>query len=192
MSTSYSGLVVAGFGTKEIFPTLISTRVDGCVAGTLRLKRATRHKIGRESPGAVMAFAQSDMVKRFMNGVDPYFLSLLSLEDLVYNFGKTAVEARGVVTDHQDKRLRLAAKEYVGKHMEGVRRHIRSVFSDPVVEVVAHLPREDLATMAESLVSLTSLKRHVSWELETVREPVDVAVLSKGVGFVWVKRKALA
>ena len=139
-----------------------------------------------------MAFAQSDMVKRFMNGVDPYFLSLLSLEDLVYNFGKTAVEARGVVTDHQDKRLRLAAKEYVGKHMEGVRRHIRSVFSDPVVEVVAHLPREDLATMAESLVSLTSLKRHVSWELETVREPVDVAVLSKGVGFVWVKRKALA
>ena len=61
-----------------------------------------------------------------------------------------------------------------------------------MVDVVAHPPKEDLATMAESLVSLTSLKRHVSSEPETVGGPVDVSVLSKGTGFVWAKRKALA
>ena len=51
------------------------------------------------------------------------------------------------------------------------------------------MPPEDLATMAESLVSLTSLKRHVSSEEETVGGPVDVAVVSKGNGFAWVKNK---
>ena len=192
-SASYSGLVIAGFGIKEMFPSVISARIDGCVADTLRLQEVTPMNIGRSSPAAVGAFAQREMVERFMNGVDPDFLKyLLSLEDLVYNFGKVALEARGALTSRQDEALRLAAEKEVGKYMEGVRKLLRDHFSNPVVEVVAHLPKEDLATMAESLVSLTSLKRHVSSELETVAGPVDVAVLSKGSGFVWVKRKALA
>ena len=44
--------------------------------------------------------------------------------------------------------------------------------------------------MAESLVGLTSLKMHVSSEEETVSGPVDVAVVSKGNGFIWVKNKS--
>lgn len=193
MSTSFSGIVVAGFGTDEMFPRVISAHVDGCVAGAIRLRRSTRQNIGRRNPAAVMAFAQREMVERFMEGVDPDFLRyLLSLEDLVYNFGKAALTARGALTASQDSALRSAAREEVNKYMEGVQNHLHEDFSRPVVEVVAHLPREDLAAMAESLVSLTSLKRHVSSELETVGGPVDVAVLSKGAGFLWVKRKALA
>ena len=192
MSTSSSGLVLAGFGTKEIFPTLISVEVDGCVAGAIRVRRAMRQNVGRRNPAAVMAFAQSEMVERFMDGVDPDFMGYLqSLEDLVYNFGKAALKARGALTGHQDKALRSAAKKEVGEYRKRMHKFLHEYFSSPVVEAVAHLPRDDLATMAESLVSLTSLKRHVSSELETVGGPVDVAVLSKGAGFVWVKRKAL-
>jgi len=43
--------------------------------------------------------------------------------------------------------------------------------------------------MAESLVSLTSFKRKVTMESETVGGPIDVAVISKGDGFIWIKRK---
>ena len=43
--------------------------------------------------------------------------------------------------------------------------------------------------MAESLVNLTSFKRHVSSEAETVGGPTDVAVITKGDGFIWIKRK---
>ena len=43
--------------------------------------------------------------------------------------------------------------------------------------------------MAEALVSLTSFKRRFSLDAETVGGPVDVAVLSKGDGFIWIKRK---
>ena len=51
------------------------------------------------------------------------------------------------------------------------------------------LPKDELANMAETLVNLTSFKRRVSMSAETVGGPVDVAVISKGDGFVWIKRK---
>lgn len=43
--------------------------------------------------------------------------------------------------------------------------------------------------MAEALVHLTSLKRRISMDDETVGGPIDVAVISRGDGMVWIKRK---
>jgi len=43
--------------------------------------------------------------------------------------------------------------------------------------------------MAEALVNLTAFKRHVARQAETVGGPIDVAVISSGDGFVWIKRK---
>ena len=57
------------------------------------------------------------------------------------------------------------------------------------MEVVTHLPKEELASMAEALINLTSLKRRVSLDQETVGGPIDIAIISKGDGFVWIKRK---
>jgi ribosomal protein L3 len=55
--------------------------------------------------------------------------------------------------------------------------------------MVSLLPKDELANLAESLVALTSLHRKVSRDLETVGGPIDVAIISKGDGFIWVKRK---
>jgi len=55
--------------------------------------------------------------------------------------------------------------------------------------VVISLPKTELAAMAESLVNVTSMKRKVSLQAETVGGPVDVAVISKREGFVWIKKK---
>ena len=61
--------------------------------------------------------------------------------------------------------------------------------SGPVMSVVEVLPKEELADMAEALVNLTSFKRRVTPGAETVGGPIDVAVISKGDGLVWIKRK---
>ena len=55
--------------------------------------------------------------------------------------------------------------------------------------MAALLPKDELANLAESLVSLTALHRKVSRDLEAVGGAIDVAVISKGDGFVWIKRK---
>ena len=43
--------------------------------------------------------------------------------------------------------------------------------------------------MAEALVEITALRRKVGSTLESVGGPTDVAVISKGEGLVWLKRK---
>jgi hypothetical protein len=58
-----------------------------------------------------------------------------------------------------------------------------------LLNVVASLPKAELANFAESLLNLTSMKRHISTATETVGGPIDVALLSKGDGFIWIKRK---
>jgi len=62
-------------------------------------------------------------------------------------------------------------------------------FVSPVVDIVGDLPKDDLAAIAESLVNLTSFKHKITAEAETVGGPIDVAVISKGDGFIWIKRK---
>ena len=46
-----------------------------------------------------------------------------------------------------------------------------------------------MASMAESLIAITALKRRVTLGPDTVGGPIDVAVISKGDGFIWIKRK---
>lgn len=59
----------------------------------------------------------------------------------------------------------------------------------PIVDNVSVLPKEELGAMAESLVNLTKFRLRVSPERETVSVPIDVALISKGDGFIWLKRK---
>ena len=59
----------------------------------------------------------------------------------------------------------------------------------PLINAVSSLSKEDLAEMAESLIYLTYLKRRITFAEESVGGPVDVAIISKGDGFIWIKRK---
>jgi hypothetical protein len=55
--------------------------------------------------------------------------------------------------------------------------------------VASILPKNELAEMADSLVNLTCLRKRFSTDEETVGGPVDVAVISKGDGMIWIRRK---
>lgn len=48
---------------------------------------------------------------------------------------------------------------------------------------------EDIVNMAESLISITNLQRHITSSEETVGGPIDVAVITKTEGFLWAKQK---
>ena len=50
-------------------------------------------------------------------------------------------------------------------------------------------PKDELASIAEALVSLSAMERRMAGGRETVGGPVDLAVISKGDGFIWIKRK---
>jgi hypothetical protein len=85
--------------------------------------------------------------------------------------------------------IALASDSAVTEFQDGFKKYRQKALVSPVLKVVQSLPKEEMAAMAEALVELTALRRKVDSPLETVGGPVDVAVISKGDGFVWIKRK---
>ena len=189
-----SGVVVAGFGEREHFPSVVRYDLEGVVLNKVKFNKIGATSIGRGAESVIMPFAQREMVDLFMEGVDPNFRQsigatvegiLKGMPDLVVDPLHLSASSKKLVRQQIEVVSKGLAKVFNQKLQE----HSRSRHVDPIVQSVGALPKEELAAMAESLVNLTSFKRRVTRDLETVGGPIDVAVISKGDGFVWIKRK---
>lgn len=194
MSAARTGLVFAGFGTAEICPTIIAVEVDGMVSGKLKRHELNRIDIGRDTISAeILGFAQNDMVERFVNGVDPTYDSqvfeafngIMSgvLETIRSDMAKSGKKSSSV------EALSSLFTNMLDSAREELAKYRQENFRQPTIDLVRFMPKQELARLAESMIELTSLKRRVSWDQETVGGDVDVAVISKSEGFVWIKRK---
>ncbi|MDD1668310.1 MAG: hypothetical protein LUO97_00770, partial [Methanomicrobiales archaeon] len=142
----------------------------------------------------IIPFAQREMVDIFMSGLDPRFMGgfLAGLAKTFEEYPQLIIDSIEKLTDEEKGGLKAKFGETSKEIVLQIQNQLASYQafnSTPIVNVVAALPRSDLAAMAESLVNLTSLKRRVSLQAETVGGPVDVAVISRSDGFIWIKRK---
>ncbi|MEM7749601.1 MAG: hypothetical protein AAF346_15215 [Pseudomonadota bacterium] len=196
LSPSKTGLVFAGFGEKERFPSLVSFEIDGVFGGKIKFKRTASCDIDRSGTRAyVRPFAQQDMVDRFLYGLDDQVRSGIEK----YSKNMIGKIADGIISqleiENEDHRRELiesareAEKVFLRNLNDEAFKSIRSASRAEIEDMVEFMPKPELAKMAEALIDLTSIKRKVTRGLETVGGPVDVAVISKGEGFVWVKRK---
>jgi hypothetical protein len=131
-----------------------------------------------------------------MNGIDPYLQATIAeaTKKLMQDICKTVLDqldqpTTGITTELRDALNQALVKTH-GDFLDGLSKYSQRKFSEPIVRIVAVLPKDELAAMAEALVNLTKLKRRVSDQQETVGGPVDVALITKGDGFVWVRRKS--
>lgn len=193
-SPAYSGLVVAGFGERELLPSMVAYEIDGLISGRLKYTKQGWLDVTRKNTGAIVPFAQTDMVHRFMEGIDPDYAVQLreSVHELLLQNSIATAIAMGADDATLDA-IRPALETAVNASFEAFwKEDVRirkEQFAQPIIDMAMSLPKDELANLAEALVSLTSLQRRVSREIETVGGAVDVAVISKGDGFVWVKRK---
>lgn len=197
-SVSAGGIVFAGFGKDDIFPAVRAYTVEFVVNDVLKreLLPGLSFDVNQDGASAIMPYAQPDMVYRFIRGVDPEYSREIfrTLNTTAADYASQVIEAiRGRITDEQCTGLEAILREVGNKQPENLGKSIsgweRTKFIDPVVDVVGDLPKDELAAMAESLVNLTSFKLKITAEAETVGGPIDVAVISKGDGFIWIKRK---
>ena len=195
-SPASSGVVVAGFGTSQLFPALSHYLVDGVLAKDVRTRRIQKVQIGWRQSAVICPFAQQDMVQTFMDGLHPNYPRALAgfidetMRLFADHFGDQVQNALSS-DDYEGLlgRMATARLDTVKWFHEQMRDLLEKQHSGPIMSVVGVLPKEELAEMAEALVNLTSLKRRVTPEDETVGGPVDVAVISKGDGLIWIKRK---
>ena len=191
-----SGVVVAGFGEEDYLPGVVSFDMEGILLGFVKVRENAEKSaiIDARNPAAIIPFAQGDMVRQFLEGMDPAFRQEIehAMEDLVAGLADALVAGTGATGRREStlrRQLGQAGAATANQFFErldsySVKSHVR-----PVVSAVANLPKEELAGMAESLVSLTSFKRRVTHDPETVGGPIDVAVISKGDGFIWINQK---
>lgn len=187
-----SGVVFAGFGEDQIFPSIQEYELHGRFAGWLKHKIGRDSQISGEQNSYIGYFAQGEMVAAFMEGIDPNLKQLIRgyLQRVMRDLPRRLIEQLGVnVGDAEIKKLDSAGEKALEEITNQLSKVTREQYVNPVLEAVGSLPKDELAAMAEALVNLTSFKRRVTLETETVGGPIDVLVISKGDGLVWIKRK---
>jgi len=189
---SLNGLVFFGFGDDEIYPVTSQALIGSTICDLPRIRDLGESKI---IPGVlnsnIQPYAQSDVTNTVLTGVDPNYISEMetsirsSFNDVSIAIGPHVEQAQlGAITGL----INNIGEELIKK----LNQFQFNTITGPLLDILAHMGKEDMAELAESLVNITSLKRKFTLSDsndESVGGPVDVAVVTKGDGFIWIKRK---
>lgn len=196
LTESLSGLVIAGFGAKQHFPVMQAFELGEVYSGRIKYKLFEPERIDSEHTSVVKPFADTEMVDTFLHGISPTLARRLQLD-----ITKLMLCIPDVVIDGLSRIGRKRKEAYKEKIrpiiFDAVIRPLLERFKGckvdhalPVQQAIAFLPKNELAHVAASLVNLNIFQKRMSTdEDETVGGPIDVAVISKGDGFVWIARK---
>lgn len=191
-----SGLVIAGFGNKDHFPVLQELTVFGVFNGRLKCREEQPVRVSHSEPAQIRAFAESEVVDSFLYGSSPALYGWIAEQVSTAFVGQAEVIVDGFPHTKKARKeaykeqVRNAVKDFAVEFFRGMTKRREELYYEPIVGSIAHLPKSELAHVASTLVSLSSFQKRVSLsEDETVGGPVDVAVITKGDGFVWVDRK---
>ncbi|UTW52243.1 hypothetical protein KFF05_02360 [bacterium SCSIO 12827] len=180
--TGETGIVITGFGSEEIFPNLYCYECTGLFGGVVWRRQKYEVNIDSNDVSATLiAFAQTDVAKTFIDGIDPEIAEVFH--------GIMARSFKEVKKIARNKKVSALTDELMKNFYEEFEKFRFAKHVRPMLQMIDVLPIDELARLSEALVNITSLKRHVTVDLETVGGPIDVAVISKGDGLIWVSRK---
>ncbi len=191
----YTGLVFVGYGEAEIYPSLYPINVSLGIDKRLRYYYDKCTQIKEHGiQAAITPFAQIDVTQTIIRGINPSFLDII--HKVIYNYITDFSDAITKILDSNPSTTfmstevrKLDLKAIVKNMADQINGEMYKAYTNPLLNTVKSLDKEDMANMAESFISLTSLVRRMQPGEETVGGPVDVAVITKGDGFVWIKRK---
>ena len=127
-----------------------------------------------------------------MKGIAPEMYTAISeeVQVLMEKTVRLVAEKLGVSNDEKITEAATPIMEMTQKELEEkIDDIIMEKFTSGLVNTVEFFNVEDMVNMAESLISITNLQRHITSSEETVGGPIDVAVITKTDGFKWVKQK---
>lgn len=189
-----SGVVFAGYGEQEYLPIVIHYEFEDMVLNRARCVERQRQITSEDIPAAVLPFAQQDMVYSFMQGITPDLQKFhqSSAARLILGMASSIVEEIKTTDVPLGSQIEKLLDAQVPKTIRGLFEKWnkkQEIYWHPVLQIVSTLPKDELAAMAENLVNLTKFRRRVTAVQETVGGPIDIALITKGDGFIWIKRK---
>lgn len=194
-----TGLVIAGYGEEQIFPSVLEFELTKLFSGKVAATEVSDSTVSLGNSAVIAPFAQSGEVRTFLEGVGGSIKDFFQgpMKDaLTQNFPDSltteAVKTLGL-DDKQATILGRIASDMGAGAYESIANNMNQISDEryvrPVVGTLTHLPVSELAAMAETFINLESFRKRVTMNAESVGGPVDVATITKGDGFVWIKRK---
>ena len=189
----FTGLVIAGFGEEEHFPVVQHLELGGMYGDRLKVRPQTLHEVSDDAPSEVLSFAYRDMVDGFLAGISPaVFEHLGNAAAFIREMPVRALDGvAGIAPEAKERAAEIIFRESSRKAAEFARAVLRGAEARrrQIDHAVEALSLKELAQVASTLVGLSSFEHQMSLDRETVGGPVDVAVISKGDGFIWIDRK---
>lgn len=178
--------VFAGFGTNQRFPAIVAAQCDGPLVDKHKVRITDQDEVSDVRPALIKPFAQAEMVNRLIDGVDESYSDFLAgvLDKALERYADHAIGKVSKRRPSAAVRSELAAlrEHFVAEILTGAAKFRSDTYRSALIESIQFMPKSDLAALARSLVNLQSIS-------ETVGGPIDVALISKHDGFVWIKRK---
>ena len=187
-------LVFFGYGKDELFPSYYSFSISELFGVRVKITPKSNYVVSRENHACIEPFAQTDVAQTVVKGIDDKLRLVFykSTEDLLKKLQNeiiNKVQESGGPKSLIDVLSAIDIEAISKAYKDDMELYIWNNYISKLIDVVKFLSKEDMADMAESLVKMTGLKRRVTTDEESVGGPVDVAVITKGDGFVWIKRK---
>jgi len=163
-----SGLVIAGFGENDIYPRFSEFTVEGVIQNKLHFCQRRHTQVGVDCISTVVPFAQSEVVRGLVEGIDPGMERLLDkfLDEIFTNYPSVLLNnVKGLTQAAKTaavKKTKVVGEQILKKFRKEFQEFRQETLVNPMISTVSVLPKDELAAMAEALVNLTSFKRRFS------------------------------
>ncbi len=198
---SFTGVVLSGFDEDRLFPIAYSFKIFYLYDGKFIWDDLKDYDILKNNIDVIVeVFAQDDVIKTFLTGIDDetrfhivnFFneinnnytnelVNLINANDNIDENSKNEIFNEINTFNAKNKVLPIKFNNFIDE--------VKGKNLIPIFKSIGALPFDELSNLCESLIKVTSLKRKVQPDLETVGGDVDVAIITKGDGFIWTKRK---
>ncbi len=191
---THCGLVFFGFGEDEIFPSSHNILIGGLIGNQLRIRDLGVADIqpGTAKSSNIVPYAQADVTTTVLTGVDPNYKNEVH-SSVKKGFETASDQIANLIGDQAlAEQIKDALINISNELIKGLDEYQGTSITGPLLDTLAFMGKEDMSELAESLVNITSLKRKftsLDSTDESVGGPVDVAIVTKGDGFIWMKRK---
>jgi hypothetical protein len=176
--SNFTGIAITGYGNEEIFPVCIQIETLGIINNKIFKINENYFEITHAQTSQIIPLAQTDVMNEFFLGVNN------EVQDIYYKKFKTRIDSE------KDENI----KSEIIKLNNSIEEERKKLVDSRLMNIhnsLSFLPRDEMIYMAEGMINLTSFKRRLVLDnfSETVGGPIDIAFISKGDGFIWIKRK---
>lgn len=187
----YVGIAIAGYGRKDIFPKMSHIHLGGIINGKTRYVLCEKITIAENNNAAIAPLAQTDVMQTFLFGINDSFIRDMA-DEIPKQINKCiAAASDDLFAEGKKSEVQSLLLGTTSKIIQQIGQNANKRYMNPIISSVATLPIEELALLAESMINITSLRRKVALDgnIGTVGGPIDVAIITKGDGLIWMKRK---